>query len=174
MTLYVNLYAGPGAGKSTTAADTFAKLKRLGINCELITEFAKDKVWEGHEKVFTDQLYLLGKQHWKQYRLEGEVDVAITDSPLILSLVYNRLYAKLEHMDPLVLEVYGRFNNLNYFLTRSKAYNPKGRNQTEEEAKGIDGITRGVLDEFGIPYTDLAYDLASDLIVKDVLAKLGN
>ena len=44
-TLVVNLYGAPGSGKSTGAAYIFAKLKMLGVNCELITEFAKDKVW---------------------------------------------------------------------------------------------------------------------------------
>lgn len=40
----VNLFAQPGAGKSTGAAYIFAKLKMAGVNAELITEFAKDKV----------------------------------------------------------------------------------------------------------------------------------
>ena len=35
--IVVNLYAGPGAGKSTLSAYTFAKLKMAGVNCELIT-----------------------------------------------------------------------------------------------------------------------------------------
>jgi len=37
MTLVVNLYGGPGTGKSTTAAATFAELKMAGINCELVS-----------------------------------------------------------------------------------------------------------------------------------------
>ncbi len=45
-TLVVNLLGGPGSGKSTTAADVFARLKWQDINCELVTEFAKDLVWE--------------------------------------------------------------------------------------------------------------------------------
>lgn len=40
--LLVNLYGSPGAGKSTGAAYIFAKLKMLGINAELITEYAKN------------------------------------------------------------------------------------------------------------------------------------
>ena len=44
--LVVNLFGVPGAGKSTGAAYIFSKLKLVGINAELITEFAKDKVWE--------------------------------------------------------------------------------------------------------------------------------
>ena len=40
-TLLVNLYAGPGAGKSTGAAYIFAKLKMAGIDCEYVSEYAK-------------------------------------------------------------------------------------------------------------------------------------
>ena len=42
--LVVNLFGVPGAGKSTGAAYIFSQLKMAGVNAELITEFAKDKV----------------------------------------------------------------------------------------------------------------------------------
>ena len=42
--LLISLYSGPGSGKSTGAAWIFAKLKLAGVNAELVTEFAKDKV----------------------------------------------------------------------------------------------------------------------------------
>lgn len=42
MTIYVNLYGGPGSGKSTTAAGVVSQLKLLSINAELVTEYAKD------------------------------------------------------------------------------------------------------------------------------------
>ena len=45
-TLLVNLYAGPGAGKSTGAAYIFAKLKTAGVDCEYVSEYAKDRVWQ--------------------------------------------------------------------------------------------------------------------------------
>lgn len=61
MTLVVNLYAGPGTGKSTTAALAFGELKTLGVNCEYVQEYAKDRVWDEHFSVFSNQIYLLGK-----------------------------------------------------------------------------------------------------------------
>lgn len=42
--LIIDLIGGPGSGKSTTAAGLFYKLKKLGYNCEMSLEFAKDKV----------------------------------------------------------------------------------------------------------------------------------
>jgi len=44
--IVVNFFAPPGHGKSTFAALVFSKLKMLGVNCELVSEFAKDMVWE--------------------------------------------------------------------------------------------------------------------------------
>lgn len=50
--IVVNLFAGPGADKSTGATYIFSKLKMLGIDAEYVSEFAKDKVWEENERVF--------------------------------------------------------------------------------------------------------------------------
>lgn len=49
--LIINLFGAPGAGKSTGAAYVFSQLKAAGVNAELVTEFAKDKVWEGTKAV---------------------------------------------------------------------------------------------------------------------------
>ena len=51
-TLVVNLFAGPGAGKSTGAAYIFSMLKMAGIDTEYVNEYAKDKVWEDNKEVF--------------------------------------------------------------------------------------------------------------------------
>ena len=45
-TLHINLWAGPGTGKSTMAAGIFAALKWNKIDCELVSEYAKQIVWE--------------------------------------------------------------------------------------------------------------------------------
>lgn len=62
----------------------------------MVTEFAKDKVWENNEEVFNNQAYIFGKQSFKISRCANKVDVVITDSPLPLSVFYNN--------DPLLTE----------------------------------------------------------------------
>ena len=42
----INFYGGPGTGKSVQAAATYCALKKQGLNCELVTEYAKDKLWD--------------------------------------------------------------------------------------------------------------------------------
>ena len=88
--LIVNLFGAPGAGKSTGAAYVFSQLKAAGVNAELVTEFAKDKVWEETKAVFENQAYIFGKQYFRISRLMGKVDVVITDSPILLSVFYNK------------------------------------------------------------------------------------
>ena len=52
--LIINLFGAPGAGKSTGAAYVFSQLKAAGVNAELVTEFAKDKVWEANKGRFRE------------------------------------------------------------------------------------------------------------------------
>lgn len=170
ITVYVNLFAGPGTGKSTTAAEVFAKLKRIDSNAELITEYAKERVWQKDFGTLTHQLYVTAKQTQRQYRVKGHVEVAVTDSPILLGgFAYpgagsNHLFL------PYMVEVFHEYQNLNIFLDRdaeTHAYNTKGRSQTEEEAKEIDRVIRLQLDDNGIDYYVVkAGPDAADQIVK--------
>jgi nicotinamide riboside kinase len=151
-TLVVNLYGGPGSGKSTIMAGIFSELKWMGINCEMGPEYAKEKVWEESLKILNNQIYVFGKQLHTLIRVVDKVDVVITDSPLLLSLVYGD--NECEHFKKLVLDVYDRFNNLDIFLTRVKKYNPSGRLQTKEEAIEIDVKLKSLLVKNDINYTE--------------------
>ena len=151
--IVVNLYGGPGSGKSTTAAGVFSELKMLGLNTELVTEYAKDKVWEKHEAILDNQIYVFAKQYHRLFRLVDQVEVVVTDSPILLSTIYNKDRSLLgTSLDTLVVEAYHTFNNINYFLNRTKKYNPKGRLQTEDEAKELDIQINNMLDRLSIPY----------------------
>lgn len=133
-TLIVNLFGSPGSGKSTGAAYIFSQLKLKGIDCELVTEFAKDKVWENNEEVFKNQAYIFGKQYFKISRVYGKVDVLITDSPLLLSSFYNNSKILGEEFDTVVKNVSDNYNNLFFFIERVKDYNLNGRFQSKEES----------------------------------------
>ena len=162
-TLVVNFFGGPGAGKSTNSAKLFAELKDRGINCELVREYAKDLVWEERKVEFKNQMAIAGKQIKRIDAVEGQVDVIVTDSPIILSSYYNQRYKA--EFDALLIKVFNDYENFNIVLTREKAYNPKGRFQTEDEAKGIDAGVVKMLDEFKLPYTVFS---VSEKSIKDL------
>jgi hypothetical protein len=148
--IVVNLYAGPGTGKSTSCAQIFSELKWQGVNCEMAREFAKDKVWEESFKVLDDQIYIFGKQQHRMKVLIGQVDVIITDSPLLLSVIYDKTGN--QNFKNLVLDTHNQFENINVFLEREKPYNPKGRVQNEDKAKILDNQIKDLLNELNIPF----------------------
>jgi len=132
--LIINLFGTPGSGKSTGAAYVFSRLKLAGINAELVTEFAKDKVYEESKEVFNNQAYIFGKQYFRVSRLIGKVDVVVTDSPLLLSIFYNKSNVGKAYFDSYVRSVHNEFKSLNYFVVRNKPYSRVGRFQSEEES----------------------------------------
>ena len=173
-TIIVNLFGAPGAGKSTGAAYIFSKIKMAGVNAELVTEFAKDKVWEESKEVFNNQIYIFGKQSFKISRVMNKVDVIITDSPIILSSFYNSDETIQEELNALVMKTFNSYNNMNYFIERVKPYQEKGRFQTEEESDQIADEVSTLLDEKEVDYEVIAGDTEGyDYIVKQILHKLG-
>ena len=128
----INLFAGPGCGKSTTAAALFALMKRQGLNVEMITEFAKDLVWTERNKELGDQIYIFGKMYHKLWRLRDKVDYVINDSPLPFCHYYDR--ENIPHFKELVMSAFNSFDNVNFVLERSFPYQQEGRYQTEAEA----------------------------------------
>lgn len=167
-TLLINFYGGPGCGKSTICAGLFYQLKILGYNCEMALEFAKDKVWEESYKVLDDQIYILGKQFHKLYRLKDKVDIIITDSPILLGAYYQKTRSKA--LEDLIIECRREFNNIDIFLERSTEYDPNGRMQTQEEAIEIDNGIKSLLQEKFIEYTSRPKEEAIDWTIKQIIS----
>ena len=154
MTLVLNFYGGPGSGKSTLAAGTFAEVKWKGIEAELVTEYAKDKVWEEHYAVLEYQNYLFAKQLHRLERLRDKVEVIITDSPLLLTLVYGNNVPDV--FRSYVTYCYSTWNNIDVFLDRQKPYSPVGRVQkTIEEARAIDEQIQQLFQTIKMPLIQL-------------------
>jgi len=69
--LVINLWGGPGAGKTTTAAGLFNALRHdWHLNLELVTEFATDLCFEQARENLKNQVYLLGNQYHRLWRLQ--------------------------------------------------------------------------------------------------------
>lgn len=154
--IVVNFYGGPGVGKSTIAADVFVRLKRDNVKCELITEYAKDLVWEESYKTLQNQVYIFANQLHKLWRLKDQVDVAIMDSPLLLTIPYDS--SKSENFSRLVYEKYCEYNNLDYMVKRTLPYDITGRKESECEAEHIDDQIETLLESFGVLYSTVVPD----------------
>lgn len=171
--LVVNLFGAPGAGKSTGAAYIFSKLKMAGVNAELVTEFAKDKVWEESKAVFQNQAYIFGKQYFRISRVQDKVDVVITDSPILLSSFYANDDVLGEEFDALIMKVFNSYDSMNVFINRVKPYNPSGRFQTEAESDKLSDTMRVFLDEHSVMCAQYDGCIAGyDALANDILTRV--
>lgn len=160
MSTIINLYGGPGTGKSTSAAYLFYLLKAQGKDTELVREYVKDWAWEGRSISTYDQIYLLGKQVRRESMLYNKVDFIVTDAPIMLGIYYASRFSPLsvsEGVRAMTLAYYrqaaedGHIHH-HVFLERTKPYNQAGRYQTEDQAKNIDNGLYGMLGDLRIPF----------------------
>lgn len=168
--IVINLWGAPGSGKSTAAAGLFHEMKIAGMNVELVTEFAKDMVWEEQHLVFRDQLYMLANQNRKLERLRGKVDYVITDSPIPLGLAYidsDQQYTK--SLSLLIMDVFNSYNNINIHLTRNHTYQQTGRLHTEQESDSLDDRIVDILYDNRVPhYTATSAQIKMNCIIPEV------
>lgn len=150
----VNLWAGPGAGKSTTAAGLFFEMKSRGLKVELVREFAKELTYAGRLQCRSNQLVVLAEMDRRIQEVINDVDYVITDSPLPVGLVYGQGQFKEKWFEEAVMAVFGRYENINVFVDRAKPFQAYGRTETEAEARVFDGEMRGTMARLGI-YTHL-------------------
>lgn len=179
MTKVINLFGGSGIGKSTTAAHLFAEMKYRGLHCELVREYVKTWAWQNKRVGPFDQMYLLGKQSKYESILYGKVDYIITDSLLLLCPIYERYYSGKELVGPAALNFIEDaktkgVEHINFLLTRNKHFDPRGRYETEDQARKVDDVVRAYLTENNIPFTTIDCDdrERADMIISHMVKLL--
>lgn len=175
MTTIINLYGGPGTGKSVAAADVFVAAKKGGINAELVSEYVKQWAWEGRVPVNYDQFHFFGEQARREYSLFGKVELIVTDSPVALCGYFASVFGSVSQarcFRQMVLEYYSMVQDSgvkchHVFLERVSAYDPRGRFQTEQEAFAMDPEQLVYLQNLGFNLATLrASDGSTDSILK--------
>lgn len=145
----INLLAGPSAGKSMIAALIFGNLKLKGVNCELVSEWAKELVWRGWDMKISKketQLSIFLHQLEKEEILLDKVSHIVTDSPLVL----NAFYSKSETLKEMAQE---RITENDYFfwLTRVQyEFQKEGRIHSEKESLRIEQAMKSYMEDLGI------------------------
>lgn len=130
----INIFGGPGAGKSTYAAKLYVQMKEEGKSVELVQEFVKQFAYLGKRVQGWDCVYAFAKQLEAEHKMLQHVDTIITDSPLLLQCVYNQN----ELLKQLAEDFEREFSSINIFVMRKGKYVAEGRFETLEEAKKID------------------------------------
>jgi hypothetical protein len=170
MTKVINLCAGPGAGKSTTAAGLFYLMKLANLKVELVTEFAKDRTYNKSFLELNNQLFVLGEQDRRQRSLVGQVDYIITDSPLFLNSVYAEEPYDDVWFHEAVDAAFRTYDNICFFIERVKPYQTYGRTQTEQQAELLDGCIWDTLASYG-PFYRVMGDESAPRVILDILER---
>lgn len=151
--LMVNFYAGPSSGKTTAALELTAALKKAGYNVEYVSEYAKELVLENRTVELNDQKHVTDEQYRRFDRIRDSADVIVTDSPILLGLVYgdgiiDAGYAKQ------IRSYYDSFDNFNMLITRPKdaTFQTEGRVHDEKQSIELDGKIKSMLDTQGVFY----------------------
>jgi nicotinamide riboside kinase len=170
--IVVNLVGSPCAGKSTLASKLFYKLKVKGYKVELINEYAKELLYEESNRI-ENQITVFSEQLLRQRRLNGKVDILITDSPILLSIIYNK--EPNPFFNDLIAWEFKNFNNLTYFLQRGDIqYINDGRFHNESQAKEIDSDIISLMNKLNVEYTPILTKKASDYILNDIEENVKN
>lgn len=151
----INLFGAPGSGKSTLRAGLFYEMKIAGYNVEEVTEYAKDMVWEERFNIFSDQIYILGKQNRRLLRLTDKVDYILTDSPILMGIAYMVDTPYDATLKQLIAEVFKSYDNFNVFINRTHEYQQIGRNQNEVEADEKAEQIKELMREFDVPFIEV-------------------
>lgn len=162
-TAVINLLGGSGLGKSTNAALVFGALKMLGLEAELVREYVKEWAWQEKPVGKFGQSIIYGRQLERESMLYGKVNFIVTDSPLILGPIYQSHYSGHDTIKNVVLNDLKTakelgVTHLNFLLTRKKPFNPKGRYETEEQARVIDRKVESFLLLHGLSFITVDCD----------------
>lgn len=170
-TLIINLFAGPGAGKTTCAWEIAEKLKKLGYVTEYVSEYAKELVWDDRADLLDgsvkNQTMVYNEQKHRVDRLVGKVDFVVTDSPTLLSSVYLKERDD-KFLDKIVKD-FKSYNNFCIFVERGEGFECEGRIHSNEESRALDLSIKSLLKDNDIyfgTYKHHTIDLSIDNMQK--------
>lgn len=171
----IGLIGAPCSGKSTTAAEVFARCKIQGIPAGHVKEYIAELFARGWNfETVSDQMFIYDEQKRREDDFPDHIKVVVTDSPVLLTYFYGVINAKNTLHDRLVLcKLYEYFlsnvsrYNLLVFLERTHDYEIDGvREQNECEANEIHMYLMNLLNIHGIKYKVLPCNTAVDTIME--------
>lgn len=168
----INIFAGPGSGKSTTAVSLFAHLKKMNKRVEYVSEFAKDLTYEKSFSTLNDYLYIFAQQHHMLHRLKDQVDYVVCDGSFLLGYVFyktNSIYDE-KLFKQMLLDVFNKYDNHNFFLKRKNIiYQEYGRKESLQEAIKLDKKILTMLEKEGIDFKILETKSSTTQILKEII-----
>lgn len=182
-TLHVHFYGSPGVGKSVIAASVFAALKKAGVNCELVQEYAKELVFAGTLDPAT-QIVTSAEQLRREVALRGKVRVLVSDSPPILGGVYAPDISYGRALEKCIGHAMRDWARLSFLVSRPsmvRSYEQAGRKETAAQSLALQAAVKDLLKRNDIAHesvvmqTDPAeIDRVARIVVGQVMQNLEN
>lgn len=145
----INLYAGPGSGKSTTSRALSSLFGGNGISSIAPIEIPKLHVWEKSFKDLSDQLKIFANQKYSQDLCHEKYKISVVDSPLLMQMVYmeQNKSKNTKELESLILNAFkeNKDDTINFFLKREHKYSNYGRVHTEDQSQQLNNKIINVL-----------------------------
>lgn len=177
--LVVNLFGGPGVGKTTLRSLLFAELKMRGgrLVVEEAAEVAKPAALEGRAIAFRNRIKLLGDQyHCLLVAETGGADVLVTDGPVFQNVVYAAREGWPPDYAGMCLWAHARHPSFNVLVERrpEHGFQQAGRREDEASSAAADRETEEALGRAGIPFVR-AWSSAGEAarLAAEVVARTG-
>jgi hypothetical protein len=147
--ILIDLYGGPGAGKTCLSLYLTYRLKMAGIRAELVGEAAREHhIYDSAPgnvapPLLDNQVLLAGQQFERILRLQRHnFEAVVNDSPLIQGMLYCEGQPYHEHLKKTVRSLEKYFETYKIMIHPTPgSYDPESRVQrTEKEARALDPI----------------------------------
>lgn len=138
-TLIIDIYGGPGSGKSSTAKMLSGLINSLGYTSETPEEYPKYLIHKEDFKSLNNQIGIFSEHKLRIDSLLGKYDFIVSDSPTLMQNIYIKdIYGKKDykHLRKLVKLEHQKHNDkrIAFFLNRKHNFKEIGRVQNEEQS----------------------------------------
>lgn len=162
-TTVINIFAGPSAGKTGCAWIIGGELKKRSQSVEYVSEYAKELVWDENYELLKNQKHVHAEQTKRIKRLLGKVSYIVTDSPVLLGIIYGRENGVDIERD--AVDFHNSTQSLNLFLERNEqTFENEGRVHDLKQSKQIDRQIKRLLSEFGVEYQVVNHENVINII----------
>lgn len=170
--LIVNLVGGPCSGKSTVAAELFARLKKMGVKCELVPEYIKEEIYKENNTIISNQIALFGMEVYGLDNKIGKVDVVIHDGSLLNNIVYDKDDHN-EDFHNFIISQYHKYDNLDFFIDRGTlSFENYGRIHNLEQSLELDKLIEKTYNNANAKFIKVESRDAVDKIIPIIFKKL--
>ena len=170
-TLVINLIGGPCSGKSTVAAELFARLKKMGVHCELVSEYVKERIYEENKTMPLNQIPIFGMEYYSIVNKVGKVDCIVHDGSFINNIIYKQGINP--EFDTLVVSEYKKFINLDFFIKRGNIeFEDYGRIHNFKQSKELDKIIKDTYNNYDLEFIEVESRDAVDKMIPVILRKI--